>query len=195
MLIEDHSIKDSVAAGDITIEPYEPKHMQPASYDIHLGENILLPNRPAVTSTAAMRTHIDPGSIPIDLMTEKRLPTRNERARFWMSPGECLLGHTVENLTLHPTASIAADIAGISSLGRLFLIVHCTAGFIDPGWTGQLTLEIFNASPWFIRLWQGMRIGQLRFYEMIGPSEHPYGGASHYQNSEGVVPSRYDATH
>lgn len=192
MLASDNEIRAMQHGGDITIYPFSSEYVQPASYDVHLGQGILMPKRRLSSMSDMSVTHVDPGDLPQAYMIERILPPRFSRERFWIAPGEALLGHTDEQLTLNPKSPVAADIAGISSLGRLFLFVHCTAGFVDPGWSGQLTLEIFNASPWFIRLWYGMRIGQLRFYDLTSQPNVTYDLESHYFGSNGVVASRYN---
>ena len=112
---------------------------------------------------------------------------------FILHPGEFVLGTTLERLTLPD--DIVARIEGKSSLGRLGLLIHATAGFVDPGWSnGQITLELSNVAPLPIRLWPGMKIAQLSFMRMDAPAERPYGHpelGSKYQGQKGPTPSRY----
>ena len=114
---------------------------------------------------------------------------------YWIDPGEFLLAATVESITLPPF--MAARVEGKSSLGRLGLAVHITAGFIDPGWSGPLTLELFNTAPYSIILYQGMKICQISFHPVVGEVERPYGdptlGSKYADASPGDGPqsSRY----
>ncbi|MEY3696575.1 MAG: hypothetical protein RJA41_225, partial [Actinomycetota bacterium] len=110
---------------------------------------------------------------------------------FVLHPGEFVLGSTFEVVTLPD--DIAARVEGKSSLGRLGLLTHATAGFVDPGFSGHITLELSNVSNLPVTLWPGMKIGQLCFIKMSSPSEHPYGSSvygSRYQNQRGPTPSR-----
>lgn len=189
MLLSDSDISDAYWAEEIDIDPYDPKYCQPASYDVHLGAKILVPveDRMSRGIDVAAIPQGDEGKVWSDIT----LYPRDDHRQWYLPPGSIALGHTLEKLTLNKDAPIAADIAGCSSLGRWFLFVHVTAGFIDPGWDGQLTLELYNASPWWIRLWEGMRIAQLRFYRMERPSQATYAQKGHYHGSEGAVPGRY----
>lgn len=208
MLLSDKDIRKSIAFEELSITPYNDACLQPASYDVHLGSKLLLPQMPQrrvwlermMARLGMLRapyypTHYDPSS-DTQPMYATTLPERQlgpSGAAFYLPPGSVALGHTEEVLTLDPDTKIAADIAGCSSLGRWFLGIHMTAGFIDPGWNGQLTLELYNASPWHIALWAGMRIAQLRFYELTMPVDRPYASSGHYAGSMGPVTSRYAA--
>jgi dCTP deaminase len=204
MMLSDGGIKQALKNHSITIDPYNPVHLQSASYDVHLGDTLLVPQRPKQLtrwqrfiglSAPWIPTHYDPSTDEQPLM-EVHLLTHEEAKRtgeyYWLPPGGVALGHTQEILTLDPNVAIAADIAGCSSLGRWWLFVHCTAGFIDPGWQGRLTLELFNASPWWLRIWAGMRIAQIRFYEMSAPSVVTYNKVGHYAGATTVQPSKYE---
>ncbi len=183
MILSDGTIRRLIAEGKIRIEPFEERHIQPASVDVRLGASFL-----------AFRRHtnsdIDPWQVNESLMEPVEV---EDGAPFILHPGEFVLGTTLERLTLPD--NIVARIEGKSSLGRLGLLIHATAGFVDPGWTdGQITLELSNVAPLPIRLWPGMRIAQFSFVQMDAPAERPYGHpslGSKYQGQQGPVASRY----
>jgi dCTP deaminase len=133
-------------------------------------------------------THIDP-SIQQDDLTALVEPDGDEP--FVLHPGEFVLGSTYEQTTLPD--DVAARLEGKSSLGRLGLLTHSTAGFIDPGFSGHVTLELSNVATLPIKLWPGMKIGQMCFFRLSSPTEHPYGSArygSRYQGQRGPTASR-----
>ena len=180
MILSDIDIKKNIDDGEIVLEPYDEQMVQPASIDVRLDRFFRLFNNhkcsvidPAVEQTELTRL-VDAGSEP-----------------FVLHPGEFVLGSTYEKVTLG--ASIAARLEGKSSLGRLGLITHSTAGFVDPGFSGHVTLELTNIANLPILLYPGMKIGQLCFFQMSSPAEAPYGqGAigSRYQGQRGPTPSR-----
>ncbi len=181
MLLSDRDIKAEVDAGRVSLEPYEADLVQPSSIDVRLDrmfrvfENHRYP-------------HIDPAEEQPEL-TRMVQPKGDEP--FILHPGEFVLGSTYEVVTLPD--DIAARLEGKSSLGRLGLLTHSTAGFIDPGFSGHVTLELSNVATLPIKLWPGMKIGQLCFFRLSSPSEHPYGSAvygSRYQGQRGPTPSR-----
>ena len=181
MLLSDRDIKAEVKAGRIGLEPYAPDMVQPSSIDVRLDkffrvfENHRYP-------------HIDPAEDQPDLTREVE-PKEDEP--FILHPGEFVLGSTYEVITLPD--DIAARLEGKSSLGRLGLLTHSTAGFIDPGFSGHVTLELSNVATLPIKLWPGMKIGQLCFFRLSSPSERPYGSGaegSRYQGQRGPTPSR-----
>ncbi|CAN5890074.1 dCTP deaminase [soil metagenome] len=181
MLLSDRDIRAEVDAGRVSLEPYAADLVQPSSVDVRLDrlfrvfENHRYP-------------HIDPAEEQPEL-TRMVQPTGGEP--FILHPGEFVLGSTYEIVTLPD--DIAARLEGKSSLGRLGLLTHSTAGFIDPGFTGHVTLELSNAATLPIKLWPGMKIGQLCFFRLSSASEHPYGSAvygSRYQGQRGPTPSR-----
>ena len=181
MLLSDGDIRAEVDAGRVSLEPYAPELVQPSSVDVRLDrmfrvfENHRYP-------------HIDPAEEQPEL-TRMVQPTGDEP--FILHPGEFVLGSTYEVVTLPD--DIAARLEGKSSLGRLGLLTHSTAGFIDPGFSGHVTLELSNVATLPIKLWPGMKIGQLCFFRLSSPSEHPYGSAvygSRYQGQRGPTPSR-----
>ncbi|GAB3623677.1 dCTP deaminase [Mariniluteicoccus endophyticus] len=181
MLLSDRDTRARLDAGDIRLEPYDPAMVQPSSVDVRLDrmfrvfENHRYP-------------HIDPAEEQPDL-TREVVPASDEP--FILHPGEFVLGSTYEVVTL-PT-DIAARLEGKSSLGRLGLLTHSTAGFIDPGFSGHVTLELSNMATLPIKLWPGMKIGQLCFFQLSSPAENPYGSekyGSRYQGQRGPTPSR-----
>ena len=181
MLLSDRDITAEIDAGRIALEPYDEAMLQPSSVDVRLDrffrvfENHRYP-------------HIDPAVDQSDL-TRVVEPEGDEP--FILHPGEFVLGSTYEAVTLPD--DIAARVEGKSSLGRLGLLTHATAGFIDPGFTGHITLELSNVANLPITLWPGMKIGQLCIFRLSSPAEHPYGSAvygSRYQGQRGPTPSR-----
>ncbi len=181
MLLSDRDIRAEVAAGRIGLEPYSAELVQPSSIDVRLDryfrvfENHRYP-------------HIDP-AVEQSELTRPVQPEGDEP--FILHPGEFALGSIYEIVTL-PT-DIAARVEGKSSLGRLGLLTHATAGFIDPGFSGHVTLELSNVATLPIKLWPGMKIGQLCFFRLSSPAEHPYGSGiygSRYQDQRGPTPSR-----
>lgn len=181
MLLSDCDILAAIDTGQLTIDPFNPSDLQPASVDVHLGRDFRVFNHPACT-------HINPALPQDDLTT---VITVLPGGRFVLHPHEFALASTVETVSLGDEH--AARIEGRSSLGRLGLLTHATAGFIDPGFTGQLTLELSNAAPLPIVLWPGMSIGQLCFFRLSSPAERPYGSGglgSRYQGQLGPTESR-----
>lgn len=181
MLLSDRDIRAELDAGRVVLDPRDDAMIQPSSVDVRLDrffrvfENHRYP-------------HIDPAEDQPDL-TRPVEPDGDEP--FILHPGEFVLGSTYEVVTLPD--DIAARLEGKSSLGRLGLLTHSTAGFIDPGFSGHVTLELSNVATLPIKLWPGMKIGQLCFFRLTSPSEHPYGSAkygSRYQGQRGPTPSR-----
>lgn len=181
MLLSDKDIKLEIGAGRIGIEPYDVAMVQPSSIDVRLDrffrvfENHRYP-------------HIDPSTEQAEL-TREIAPVGDEP--FVLHPGEFVLGSTYEVVTL--PNDIAARLEGKSSLGRLGLLTHSTAGFIDPGFSGHVTLELANVATLPILLYPGMKIGQVCFFKMTSEAEHPYGSSvygSRYHGQRGPTPSR-----
>ncbi|TDC26487.1 dCTP deaminase [Streptomyces sp. 8K308] len=181
MLLSDKDIRTQIDSGRVRIEPYDPVMVQPSSIDVRLDryfrvfENHRYP-------------HIDPATEQPDL-TRMIEPPGDEP--FILHPGEFVLASTYEVITLPD--DIASRLEGKSSLGRLGLLTHSTAGFIDPGFSGHVTLELSNVATLPIKLWPGMKIGQLCLFRLTSPAEHPYGSAevgSRYQGQRGPTPSR-----
>ena len=166
MILSDHSIKESIAAGRIAITPYDEALVQPASIDIRLDGRFLVFRNYKYTC-------IDPKSLQPDL-TEMIEVGQDEP--FIVHPGEFILGNTIERIGLGN--DLVARLEGKSSLGRLGLIVHATAGYIDPGFEGNITLELSNVANLPIRLYPGMKVGQISFFAMSTPADRPYGHPS-----------------
>ena len=183
MILSDGTIRKLLGEGRIVLEPMEEGHVQPASVDVRLGNTFLAFRRHTVDC-------IDTWGQNEALMEQV---TVMKGHAFMLHPGEFALGTTLERLTLPD--DIVSRIEGKSSLGRLGLLIHATAGFVDPGWAnGQITLELSNVAPLPIKLWPGMKIAQLSFMRMDAPAERPYGHpelGSKYQGQAGPVASRY----
>lgn len=180
MLLSDSDIIANIRAGRIVIEPYVRDFVQPSSLDITLDTRVRVFNSHDIEYIDVRR--VCDASRLIDLGNE---------GSFMIHPGDFILGSTAERLTL--PNDIAAKIEGRSSLGRLGLIIHATAGYVDPGFSGYLTLEISNISRLPIKLYAGMRIGQLAFIMMSSAVERPYGSPelrSKYQGQVGPTPSK-----
>lgn len=180
-VLSDVDIKKAVADRAIKIDPLDAKDIQPASVDVHLGHDF------RVFKTSVHR-FIDPERPENDL-TEAVVVEQGEE--FILHPGQFALGTTAETISL--PVDILGKLEGKSTLGRLGLMIHSTAGYVDPGWTGELTLELSNVSNLPILLRPGMRIGQLSFETMTSAVERPYGSAelgSHYQGQVGATPSK-----
>ena len=181
MVLSDRTIKDEIALGRIIINPFDFGDIQPASVDLHLGDSFRVFRN-------ARTPYIDPCAGQQDL-TELVTATKTEP--FILHPGEFALGTTLECLTL--PSDILGRLEGKSTLGRIGLLIHSTAGFVDPGWTGYLTLELSNVANLPILLTPGMKIGQISFERMSTPVDKPYGHpdlGSHYQGQVGPTPSR-----
>ena len=181
MLLSDRDILAEIDGGRISLEPFDPAMVQPASIDVRLDrffrvfENHRYP-------------HIDPAEAQDDLTREVQAEGEEP---FILHPGEFVLGSTYEVVSL--PEDIAARVEGKSSLGRLGLLTHATAGFVDPGFSGHVTLELANVATLPIKLYPGMKIGQFCFFRMTSASDHPYGSekyGSRYQGQRGPTPSR-----
>jgi dCTP deaminase len=181
MLLSDRDILAEIGTGRLAVEPWEPELVQPSSVDVRLDRFFRVFDN-------SRYTHIDP-SIQQDELTTLVEPADDEP--FVLHPGEFVLGSTLEIVTLPD--DLAGRLEGKSSLGRLGLLTHSTAGFIDPGFSGHITLELSNVANLPITLWPGMKIGQLCLFRLSSPAEHPYGSAiygSRYQGQRGPTPSR-----
>jgi dCTP deaminase len=181
MLLSDRDIRAEVEAQRLRLEPWDPELVQPSSIDVRLDRFFRVFNN-------SQYTHIDP-SIQQDELTSLVEPDGDEP--FVLHPGEFVLGSTLEVVTLPD--DLASRLEGKSSLGRLGLITHATAGFIDPGFSGHITLELSNVANLPITLWPGMKIGQLCVFRLSSPAEDPYGSTRHgsrYQGQRGPTPSR-----
>ncbi len=182
MILSDRDILQEIEAGRIGIEPLERACIQPSSVDLHLGNQLLLFRN-------SHRPYIDVKQ-PIDELMESQEVAYGES--FAVHPLEVLLASTYESVTL--PEDLVARLEGKSSLARLGLQVHATAGFVDPGWRGRLTLELSNVTKFPILIYPGMKIVQISFMRMSSPVLVPYGSArlhSKYQGESGPTPSRY----
>ena len=181
MLLSDRDIRAQIQSGRIGLAPWDPAMVQPASVDVRLDRffRIFENHRYDAIDPAAQQ----------DELTRLVSPTGDDP--FILHPGEFVLSATHESVTLPD--DIAARLEGKSSLGRLGLLTHSTAGFIDPGFSGHVTQELSNMATLPIKLYPGMKIGQLCFFWLGSPAEHPYGSTatgSHYQGQRGPTPSR-----
>jgi dCTP deaminase len=181
VLLSDREIRTELESGRVVLDPYEPTMLQPSSIDVRLDKLFRLFDNHKYKV-------IDPAEDQPDLT---RLVEVANGDSFVLHPGEFVLGSSYEAITLPD--DIAARLEGKSSLGRLGLMTHSTAGFIDPGFSGHVTLELSNVATLPILLWPGMKIGQLCFFQLSSPSEHPYGSSeygSRYQGQRGPTASR-----
>ena len=181
MLLSDRDIRAAIESGRVRVEPFDPSMVQPSSVDVRIDryfrvfENHRYP-------------HIDPAVEQAELT---RLVEPDGEEPFILHPGEFVLASTYEVVTLPD--DVSARLEGKSSLGRLGLLTHSTAGFIDAGFSGHVTLELSNVATLPIKLWPGMKIGQLCFFRLSSPAEAPYGSGaqgSRYQDQRGPTPSR-----
>lgn len=181
VIFSDRTIKEALAEGRIDIEPLEPSYIQPSSVDLRVDRSFRVfenHRHPA----------IDPRSPQEDIT---KLVEVEEGEPFMLHPGEFVLGSTLERVRLG--LDVVARLEGKSSLGRLGLLIHSTAGFVDPGFEGAITLELSNVATLPIAIYPGMKIGQISFYQMTTPADHPYGSpelGSKYQGQQGPTPSR-----
>jgi dCTP deaminase len=181
VLLSDRDIRAELDSGRIQLDPYEPGMIQPSSIDVRLDRFFRL-------FSNHKYPFIDPAENQPDLT---HLVEVDGDEPFILHPGEFVLGSTFERVTLPD--DVAARLEGKSSLGRLGLLTHSTAGFIDPGFTGHVTLELSNVATLPIKLWPGMKIGQMCFFRLTSPAEKPYGSAdysSRYQGQRGPTASR-----
>ena len=181
MVLSDRSIKEQLALGRIVVEPCDHADIQPSSIDLHLGPRFQVFRN-------SRYPYIDPQMEQRGLMD---LVEATVGEPFVLHPGEFVLGATIEHVTLPD--DIVARLEGKSSLGRLGLLIHSTAGYVDPGWTGTLTLELSNVANLPIVLTPGMAIGQISFMRMTTSVDRPYGTeglGSRYQGQVEPTPSR-----
>jgi dCTP deaminase len=182
MVLSDKSIKEALAAGQIIIEPLGEACIQPSSVDLHIDRYFRV-----------FRNHshkVIDVKLPQEDLTEEIDVGPDDP--MILHPGEFMLGSTLERVAV--PNHMVARLEGKSSLGRLGLVIHSTAGFIDAGWDGHITLELANLANLPITLYPGMKIGQISFFEMTTAAEQPYGSAalgSKYRGQRGPTPSRY----
>ncbi len=181
MVLSDRSIREQIDRGRLLVEPWDPAALQPASVDLRL-------DRVFRVFRNSRRPYIDVRQ-PMDDLTE--LVEIGDDERFILHPGEFVLGSTLERVSLPD--DLVARVEGKSSLGRLGLLVHATAGYVDPGFRGHLTLELSNAANLPVTLYYLMRIAQLSFEQLSTPAERPYGSpglGSRYQDQAEPTASR-----
>lgn len=179
--LSDRTIREELAAGRIVIEPLADGAVQPASVDLRLGRAILVFRNNRVP-------YIDVRSMNERLTEEVVI---GDDDPFMLHPGEFVLGSTLEHVEV--PSDLVARLEGKSSLGRVGLLIHSTAGYVDPGWKGRLTLELSNVSSLPITLYHRMKIGQISFLRLTTPAERLYGSAelgSKYQGQRDPTPSR-----
>ena len=181
MLLSDRDIRARLDSGDLGLDPLDLSMVQPSSVDVRLDRGFRLFDNHKYP-------YIDPAEDQPELT---RLVEVGPDEAFILHPGEFVLGATYERISLPD--DVAARLEGKSSLGRLGLLTHSTAGFIDPGFTGHVTLELSNVSTLPIKLWPGMKIGQVCYFQLSSPSETPYGQGANlnrYQGQRGPTASR-----
>lgn len=181
VLLSDRDLRAELRSGRVGLDPFDESMIQPSSVDVRLDRYFRLFDNHKYPV-------IDPASDQPDLT---RLVESPADEPFMLHPGEFVLGSTYELITL--PEDVAARLEGKSSLGRLGLLTHSTAGFIDPGFSGHVTLELSNVATLPITLWPGMKIGQLCYFRLTSPAENPYGSGAHgsrYQGQRGPTASR-----
>jgi len=180
VVLRDRTIRAEIDSGRIVIDPFDPKLIQPSSIDVRVDRRFRVFHN-------ARYPYIDVRQ-PMDDLTEA--VTVEEDRPFILHPGEFVLGQTLERVTL--PNDLVARLEGKSSLGRLGLLIHSTAGFVDSGFSGNLTLELSNVANLPITIYHGMPIGQISFMRMDGPVENPYGSRGNkYQGQVEPTPSRF----
>ena len=182
MVLSDRSIREEIESGRLVFDPYDPSLVQPSSVDVRVDRQFRVFHN-------SRHPYIDVRK-PMEDLTE--LVEVSDSEPFVLHPGEFVLGQTLERVSLPD--DLVARLEGKSSIGRLGLLIHSTAGFVDPGFSGNLTLELSNVANLPITIYHGMPIGQISFMRMDGPVEHPYGSeetGSKYQGQAEPTPSRY----
>ncbi len=182
MILSDRTIRDAIAAGRIVIDPFDPAKIQPSSVDLTLDHRFLV-FRNHTRALIDVKERLDDLTEPVAIEPD---------GVFLLHPGEFVLGSTAERIGIPD--DLVGRLEGKSSLARLGLLIHSTAGFVDAGFEGYLTLELSNVATLPITLYPGMKIGQISFLQMTTPAEHPYGRShlgSKYQGQEGPTPSQY----
>lgn len=182
-VLSDGDLRRAIAAGEIGVDPFNDEDIQPASIDLHLDKSfrVFRNNRYGF---------IDP-SVDQPGLTELEVVSGAEP--FMLHPSEFVLGQTLERISVG--SSLLGRLDGKSSLGRLGLLIHSTAGYVDPGWVGNLTLELGNVASLPIALYPGMKIGQISFHRMSSPVERPYGSATLHSRYQGQSEPTASAIH
>jgi dCTP deaminase len=181
MVLSDRTIREEMAKGRIIINPLGEGCIQPASVDLHLDRNILIFRNNRVPYIDVRKTN--------DRLTD--MVTMADDDPFMLHPGEFVLGSTLEHVEV--PADLVARLEGKSSLGRIGLLIHSTAGYVDPGWKGHLTLELSNVSSLPITLYHRMKIGQISYLRLTTPADRLYGSAelgSKYQGQQDPTASK-----
>lgn len=181
MILSDRDIKKEIENGNIIIKPFDHRNIQPSSVDIRLDSKFLLFRN-------THHAYIDPKK---DMQGLTKMIDIKGKPLI-LHPGEFILANTLEHISM--PKNLAGKLEGKSSLGRIGLIIHATAGFVDPGWRGNLTLELSNVAKLPIKLYPGMKIGQISFLRMSSDVEKPYGSpelGSKYRDSQEPVGSKY----
>ena len=182
MILSDRTIREEIGSGRIVIDPFDPACVQPSSVDLHVDSKFRV-------FANSRYPYID---------VKKEMPSLTEVVKveeeepFILHPGEFVLGSTLERVGIPD--DMVARLEGKSSLGRLGLLIHSTAGYVDPGWNGYLTLELSNVANLPITIYPGMKIGQISFFRLTTPAERPYGSKgtkSKYQGQRGPTASRF----
>ncbi len=184
VLLSDRDILAEIDAERVQLDPLDRNMIQPSSIDVRLDRFFRVFDNHKYP-------HIDPAADQTDLTRAVEVASDET---FVLHPGEFVLGSTYELVTLPD--DVAARLEGKSSLGRLGLLTHSTAGFIDPGFSGHVTLELANVATLPIVLYPGMKIGQLCFFRLTSPADNPYGSekyGSRYQGQRGPTASRSHA--
>jgi dCTP deaminase len=182
VILSDRTMREQIDARRIRIEPLGEGAIQPSSIDLRLGDKIRV----------FRNNHISHIDLRHDTAALTEVVELRPGQPFFLRPLEFALGVTVEHIEVPD--DLVARLDGKSSLGRVGLLIHATAGLVDPGWQGRLTLELMNLAPFPITLFAGMKIGQISFIQMTSPVDNPYGGgtlASKYQGDTDPTPSRY----
>ena len=182
VILSDRTMREQIELGRIRVEPLADDAIQPSSIDLRLGDKIRV----------FQNNHISHIDLRHDTASLTEVVELRPGQPFFLRPLEFALGVTVETIAVPD--DLVARLDGKSSLGRVGLLIHATAGLVDPGWVGRLTLELMNLAPFPITLFAGMKIGQISFLRMSSPAEHPYGSdttGSKYQGQRGPTPSRY----
>lgn len=184
MVLSDRTIKEEIAKGRIIIEPLIPSCIQPASVDLHLDKKLLVFKPQRHPAYIDVRRSLDHLSELVEL---------DEDNAFFLNPGEFVLVSTLESITLPD--DIVGRLEGKSSLGRIGLLIHSTAGYVDPGWQGHLTIELSSVAKLPITLYYKMKIGQISFLRLTSPVDRLYGAAelgSKYQGQIEPTASKYN---
>jgi dCTP deaminase len=180
MILSDRTIREQIDAGRIVIDPFDPSCVQPSSVDLHVDSQFRV-------FANSRYPYIDVKEEMPDLT--ELVEVKPDEA-FILHPGEFVLGSTAERVGI--PNDLVARLEGKSSLGRLGLLIHSTAGYVDPGWDGYLTLELSNVANLPITLYPGMKIGQISFFMLTTEADVPYGSAGNkYQGQRGPTPSRF----